>query len=215
MLNKRIKEGIKSVHNANSENSQMRFCLGTLALMFFCIVLLIIGTFTQISIDFSSADNISSYLKFEYIPQIPIVIFIAALLGEACGLATILLYIIAGLTPMFPYFGSGGGLSYIFQYNFGYIFAYIFASILCAKELKKGNGILNIIFAVLYSVLLIHVIGIIYLFIIALIRHDSMQFIGNVIYYQSVIKIIYDIVFGIIAILVAKICKKFLWIITG
>ncbi len=212
MLNKRIKEGIKSLPN---DNPQIRFCLGTVALMFFCITLLIIGTFTQITIDFGSQENINSYLRFEYIPQIPIVIFIAALLGEVWGLVTILFYIIAGLTPMFPYFGLGGGLSYIFQYNFGYIFAYIFAVILCTKELKRGHGIVNIIFAVLYAVLTIHLIGIVYLFIIALIRHDSMQFIGNLIYYQSLLKIIYDIVFGVIAIFLAKFIKKFLWIITG
>ncbi|MBQ3640428.1 biotin transporter BioY [bacterium] len=212
MLNKRVKEGIKSLH---TESPQIRFCLGTLALMFFCIVLLVIATFTQIRIDFGAQNSVSNYLRFEYIPQIPIVIFIAALLGETWGLVTILFYIILGLTPAFPFFGLGGGLTYIFQYNFGYIFAYIFAVLLSAKELKRGNGILNIVFAMLYAVISIHAIGIIYMFIVALIRHDSLQFMGNFIYYQSLSKILYDIVFGIIAILFAKLCKKFIWLITG
>ena len=120
-----------------------------------------------------------------------------------------------GLTPWFPVFALGGGASYIFQYNFGYIFAYIFSVILCAKELKRGNGILNIIFAMLYGVLTIHVIGIIYMIIIALIRHDSFQFMQNWIYYQSLSKILYDIIFGILAILLAKGCRKMLWLVMG
>jgi biotin transporter BioY len=212
-MNKRVKEEIKKFRNPNTS---IKFCLGTLALVTACVMLLIIATFTQIKINFNIADTgIASYLKFEYIPQIPIVLFIATLLGEGWGLLSILIYIIMGLTPWYPVFALGGGLPYIFQYNFGYIFGFIFAVIFTAKELKKSNSVLNSFIAVLYGVFLIHIIGIVYLTIIALLRHDTWNFIFNLIYFQSFAKILYDIVFGFLTVLIAKAFKKILWIIMG
>ncbi len=212
MLNKRVREGIRKIHKPEPK---VRFCLGTLAIVALCIFLLIAATFTQIKISFNIPDmGISSYLKFEYIPQIPVVIFIAALLGEYWGLVVILIYIIMGLTPMFPIFALGGGLSYVFQYNFGYIFGFLFAVLIAAKMMKKGK-ILNLVSAVLLGILTIHIIGIVYLTVIALLRHDSFDFIGQVIYYQSISKILYDIVFSFIAVLIAKGLKKILWIFLG
>lgn len=213
MVNKRVKEEIKKFHKPNP---RIRFCLGTLALVFMCVMLLIIATFTQIKINFNIPESgMVSYLKFEYIPQIPIVLFIAALLGECWGLLSIFLYILLGLTPWFPIFALGGGLAYIFQYNFGYIFAYIFAVLLASKELKKEKSFLNVIFAVLSGVFVIHLIGMFYMTIIALLRHDSWDFICNVVYFQSLSKILYDIVFSFLAIFIAKGIRKILWIIMG
>ncbi len=213
MINKRIKAGIKKFHKPNL---RIKFCLGTIALVSACVMLLIIATFTQIKINFNIPDSgIISYLKFEYIPQIPVVIFISALLGGYWGLFAVLIYIFIGLTPWYPVFALGGGLSYIFQYSFGYIFAYIFAVILTSKELKNENSVLSLILAVFYGVLSIHLIGISYMTIIALLRHDSWDFIYNITYFQSLSKILYDIVFSFLAILTAKGCRKLLWIIMG
>jgi len=212
-MNKRVKEGIKKFHKPDT---RVKFCLGTIALMSICLMLLIIATFTQIKISFNVPDlGLISYLKFEYIPQIPVVLFIAALLGECWGLLVILIYIFLGLTPWYSVFALGGGLSYIFQYNFGYIFAFIFAILLSSKELKHGSSILNILLAVFYGVFIIHIIGILYMIIIALLRHDSWDFIGNMIYFQSISKLLYDMVFGFLAVLIAKGCRKLLWIIMG
>ena len=209
MINRRLREGIKSFHKPDKK---IKFCLGALAILSVCLLLLVISTFTQIKINLNPLDkSAGSYLMFEYIPQVPVVLFIAGLLGETWGLACILIYIILGLTPWFSLFALGGGLGYVFQYNFGYIFAYIFSVILASKELNKGNSLLNIIFAVLYGVLSIHVVGIIYMIIAALIRHDGLDFIANWIYYQSISKILYDIVFSTIAVLIAKACRKIMW----
>ena len=214
MMNKRVKEDIKKFR---SENKRIKFCLGTLALVAICVVLLIMATFTQIKINFNipSEVGLGTYLKFEYIPQIPVVIFIATLLGECWGLLAVLIYILLGLTPWYPVFALGGGLSYIFQYNFGYIFAYILAVLLTAKQLKKEHTILTMLSAVLVGVLSIHVVGTIYMTIIALIRHDSLDFVANWVYYQSLSKMLYDIVFGILALIIAKGCRKILWLIMG
>lgn len=211
MLNKRVKAGIKKFH---TKNPRIKFCLGTLALVAICVMMLIIATFTQIKINGSDI-GLDNYLKFEYIPQIPVVLFIATLLGECWGLLAILLYIGFGLTGIYPVFALGGGFSYIFQYNFGYIFAFIFAVLLAAKELKKGNSLMNMILAVIYGVCIIHIIGIFYAVIIALIKHESFDYITNLVYYQSISKILYDFVFGFLATLIARGCQRLLWIIMG
>ena len=211
MMNKRVKEGIKKFH---TKNPRIKFCLGTLALVGLCVMFLIIATFTQIKFNMSDV-GLDSYLKFEYIPQIPVVLFIAALLGECWGLLTILLYIGFGLTGIYPVFALGGGFSYVFQYNFGYILAYIFAVLLVSKELKKGTSFWHLILATLYGVFIIHIIGILYLTIIALLNHDSFEMIVNLIYYQSISKMLYDIVLGFLTVLVAKGSRRLLWIIMG
>ncbi|MBQ8886742.1 MAG: biotin transporter BioY [Candidatus Gastranaerophilales bacterium] len=211
MMNKRVKEGIKKFH---TKNPRIKFCLGTLALVGLCVMFLIIATFTQIKFNMSDV-GLDSYLKFEYIPQIPVVLFIAALLGECWGLLTILLYIGFGLTGIYPVFALGGGLSYVFQYNFGYILAFIFAVILVSKEFKKGTSFLNLILATLSGVFIIHIIGILYLTIIAMLNNDSFEMIINLIYYQSISKMLYDIVLGFLAILIAKGSRRLLWIIMG
>lgn len=213
MLNKRIKAGFKKIHN---KNPQIRFCLGTIALISVCVLLLIVSTFTQLHADIQIPGNDTvSVIKFEYIPQIPVVIFIAGLLGEFWGLLSIIIYIILALTPHLPIFGLGGGFSYIFEYNFGYILGYIFGLLRATKELKKGGSIIYMLLAVFWGVFLIHITGIVYTSILAIIKHESFDFVQNYIYYQSLCKISYDVIFGIIAIFAAKVCKKILWLIMG
>ena len=209
MMNKRIRVGIQKI---KKPTVQIKFSLGTIALIAACLMLLVIATFTQIKLNFSLQNSISS-LNFKYIPQIPAVIFISAFLGLRWGVFTVLLYVILGLTPYFPIYGLGGGLSYIFEYSFGYIVSFIFAAFICAKELKNENSIFRILTASLYGVFTIHLLGILYMTIIALLRHDSWSFIYDLIFYQSLSTILYDLVFSIIAIIIAKILKKLLWII--
>ena len=214
MLNKRLKENLKNL--SSNKTPKIRFCFATLALVCLCLILLVISTFTQIKINFNITDsNMGEYVKLQYIPQVPIVIFIAALLGRTWGLTTIISYIILGLSPYFPIFALGGGLEYIFQYSFGYIFAYIFAVIFSTSTLKKEYSIKNLLLAMIYGVVTIHVIGIIYMSALALIRHESLEFIQNWIYYQSLSKILYDIIFSTLAVFLAKGCRKIIWLIMG
>ena len=213
MINKRIKEGIKK---AGKPGARIRFSLGTIAVMAFCLMLLITATFTSIKTSFNIPESsVGTTFRFEYIPQIPVVLFIAALLGEVWGTLTILIYIIAGLTPYFPVFALGGGPGYIFQYNFGYIFGFLVAVMLAAKRLKKGTNLLNLVLATLIGIVAIHLTGIIYLTVIALLRHDSLDFITNMIYYQSVSKLLYDVVFGFMAVLIGRGCRKLLRFVSG
>lgn len=214
MINKRLKENFKNL--SKNKTTKIRFCLATIALVCLSLILLVISTFTQIKIDFNIPDsNLDEYVKLQYIPQVPIVIFIAALLGRTWGLTTILLYIILGLSPYFPIFALGGGLEYIFQYSFGYIFAYIFAVIFATNPLKKEYSIKKLLLAMIYGVVTIHIIGLVYMTILALIRHEQAEFIQNWIYYQSLSKILYDIIFSTLAVFIAKGCRKIIWLIMG
>lgn len=214
MINKRLKENLKNL--SKNKNPKIRFCLATFALVCLSLVLLVISTFTQIKIDFNfPASNIEEYVKLQYIPQVPVVIFIATLLGRTWGLTTVLLYIILGLSPYFPIFALGGGLDYIFQYSFGYIFAYIFAVIFATNPLKKEYSIKKLLLAMIYGVVTIHIIGLVYMTILALIRHEQAEFIQNWIYYQSLSKILYDIIFSTLAVFIAKGCRKIIWLIMG
>lgn len=213
IVNKRITAGIFKIRKPG-EN--IKFGLGTLALMSVCFMLLVTSAFTQINYNFNlPLSDTNSVFNFEYIPQIPVVILIAALLGIKWGVLTVLLYVLVGLSPIYPIFGLGGGLSYMLQYNFGYIASFVFAAYFCAKELRHKKSIISGILAALYGVLIVHISGIIFMTIVALIQHDSVSFISDFIYYQSLSKILYDVLFSLIAILAAKIARKFTWIITG
>ena len=73
----------------------------------------------------------------------------------------------------FPIFALGGGLKYLFEYNFGYIIAYIPASFIVAFLLKDKFSYGNITQASLLGVLTIHIVGIFYLILMAIIHRDA------------------------------------------
>ena len=213
MMNKRVRA---EIYKFKKDNPKIRFCLGTVALIAMCVMFLIISTFTQIKFDMNIPEiGMQSDFKFEYIPQIPVVLYIAALLGEMWALVAVLVYIIMGLTPCMPVFALGGGLSYFFQYSFGYILAYIPAVLFVSRELNNGKAFWHKITATLYGIAVIHVLGILYMIVVSMLRQDAFDAITNMIYYQSMNKIIYDIIIGFFAVLFARGCRKLLWIIMG
>lgn len=214
----------ENVFKYNGETVKLR--LGTLILMCLCVMLIIIATFTQFSfthyiipVDFmsyigdTSDTNVKQhFLKYyRYIPQIPVIVFVAALLGRIFGVIPVLVYISIGLF-VYPVFALGGGLKYIFDYNFGYILAYIPAVFFSASILKNGFSIKNIIQASIVAVLTIHIIGILYTLFIGTIEQSSNAVLFGWIIAQSGTKILYDIIFSILSIITAGIIKRFLWI---
>ena len=191
------------------------------------VFLLIIATFTQFSFthfiipgDFLnyintggfSTDAKQHFFKYyRYIPQIPVILFIAALLGKIFGVIAVFVYIAIGLF-VYPVFALGGGPKYVLDYNFGYIFAYIPAVFFAASILKNGFSIKNILQAALVAVLTIHIIGILYTLLIGAISQTSNTLLIGWIIAQSGVKILYDYMFSVISIIVANIVKRFLWI---
>ena len=215
---KRLKEQLDEF---NAANKRVKFTLGTLLVTAWCIFLIIIATFTQLdfshyaigSLDPTSTDFIK-LKSYSYVPQIPVIFFIAALIGKRFGILAVSIYIILGLAG-FPLFALGGGITYLFEYNFGYILAYIPAIFIVAFLIKDKLSYGNIAKASLLGVLTIHTIGIFYLILMAIIHQDSFSNVTGWITMQSGIKMVYDFIFGFLAILISKPIKQILWLSMG
>lgn len=194
---------------------------GSIMLILFCSFLIVVATFLQLEITHliiplkiftGKPCHAADFLyTIKYIPQIPVIIFIVGFLGRKMGLVSILLYIMAGLLFL-PIFALGGGWKYIFEYGFGYIFAYIPAASILGSILKKNYSYKNVAKAVFLSVITIHLFGIAYMTVIALFKHSGLNFVGSWIAAQSGVKILYDLVFSYLAVLVAKYARIILWL---
>ncbi len=211
---------VQNVKIIKREIDGIRLSLSGIILVVFCTFLLILSTFLMLNIThfiipaglFHGEKLVLKDFIFTYrfIPQIPVVMFIAAFLGRKYGISSILLYILLGLFVI-PVFALGGGLKYIFEYGFGYIAGYIPAAFFAGSILKSGYSNRNIVHAALVGVLTIHIIGIFYMMFIASLKHEDLAFIANWINAQSSIKIIYDFIFSFAAIFLAKYLRIILW----
>lgn len=210
------------VKTVKPKKKGVRFSIGSLVLILFCSFLLVISTFLQLDIThliipaklFSGEPlKFKDFLyTYQFIPQIPAVLFIVGLLGRRLGITSIILYILIGLFIM-PVFALGGGWRYVFEYGFGYILAYIPAGFLLGTILKKGGYTYkNTAKAVFLSVLLIHLVGLSYMMGLAVLKHTGWGFVGSWLVSQSGLKIVYDFIFSYIAVLIAKYARIVLWL---
>lgn len=217
MNTKRLKDELDAF---NAENKKLKITMGTLVVMGWCVFLIIIATFTQFDFNhyvLSLPQDDGSFWKLKhcvYIPQVPVIFFIAALIGKRFGTTAVMIYILLGLT-FFPIFALGGGIGYIFQYNFGYILAYLPAIFIVSFMLKDKFNYATVAKADILGVLTIHIIGVFYLILMAIIHRDSFSNVAGWIVMQSGAKMIYDFVFGYFAILLSKPIKQILWISMG
>ncbi len=208
----------KRILKKNNEN--IRFSLGTLVLVLFCTFLLMISTFVVFDVYYpvipSAQDGVNglspaSFFKtFAIIPQVPAVIFVGALLGRRLSITAIILYILTGLF-LLPVFALGGGWKYIFQYGFGYILAYIPAVLILGGFLKSGWNVRNIALGVLCAVLSIHLIGLGYMTLVALIKGDGWMFIKGWIINQSGWKVVFDYILSFALVYFTKLLRPLLW----
>ncbi len=223
-MSKRVADQINSF---KYKGEPIRITLGTLIMTALCVILLIIATFTQITVKhpyfpadtffyisqgYSGFELYNHFIKsYDYIPQIPVIFFILALLGRKFGITAIIMYIILGM--FFPIFALGGGISYLFEYGFGYILAYIPAVFFTGTLLKGKTDYLRIPVIALVGVVTIHLLGILYMLFISTLRHAPIELITSWISSQSGIQILYDIFFTIIAIIIGKQTRKLFWIV--
>ena len=215
-MSKRVE---KQINSFKYKGEPIKITFGTLILTCLSVLFIVVATFTQLTLkhpyfpldtftflagDVTDTEILHHFIKsYKYIPQIPVVFFIVALLGRKFGILAILMYIIAGL--FFPIFALGGGISYLFEYGFGYILAFIPAIFFAGTLLKGKTDILR--------VLLISVIGVLYMVFIATLRQAPMDMVTGWILSQSGIQIIYDIFFSMIAIFLGRQTRKLLWIV--
>ena len=217
----------KQLNSFKYKGEPIKITIGTLVLTAFCVLLLIIATFTQItfshfhlpldSLPFLTqasydSDIIHHFTKtYKYIPQIPTVFFIVALLGRKFGILAICSYILLGM--FFPIFALGGGVSYLFEYGFGYILAFVPAIFFSGTLLKIKTDFLRIVLLSTLGVLAIHVLGVLYMLFVATLRHAPMDLVMGWISSQSGVQIFYDMFFSVIAIYLGRFARKILWII--
>lgn len=223
-MRKRIERQLNSF-KYNGE--PVRITLGTLILICLCIILLIVATFTQVTLNhpFLPGDAISflgqnpqnsqiasHFTKtYRYIPQIPMVFFIVALLGRKFGILAILGYIALGM--FFPIFALGGGVTYLFEYGFGYILAFIPAIFFTGTLLKIKTDFLRIVLMAALGVIAIHILGVLYMLFIATLKHAQADLIFGWISSQSGVQIFYDIFFTVLGIYLGRWARRLLWIV--
>ena len=217
----------KQINSFKYKGEPIKITLGTLILTGLCVLLIIVATFTQVTLkhpylpldtltflaqDVNDYEILHHFIKsYKYIPQIPVIFFIVALLGRKFGILAILSYIILGL--FFPIFALGGGVSYLFEYGFGYILAFIPAIFFAGTLLKGKTDMLRVFLIAVIGVVTIHVLGILYMFFIATLRHAPMDLVISWISSQSGIQIFYDIFFSILGVYLGRQLRKLLWIV--
>lgn len=223
-MSKRVADQINSF---KYKGEPIRITIGTLVMTALCMILIIIATFTQITIhhpyfplntfDFmssspSDSEVIKHFIKiYDYIPQIPVIFFVVALMGRKFGMTAIIGYIILGM--FFPIFALGGGVSYLFEYGFGYILAYLPAVFFAGTLLKGKTDYIRIPVIAIFGVGTIHILGILYMLFVSTLRHAPIELVTSWISSQSGVQIFYDIFFTIIAIIFGRQMRKLLWIV--
>lgn len=207
-----------------------RLSLGVLVLCAVCSFMIVLATFTQFQFGyillpekiftspftfFSDPEFYKQFVQnFNYIPQIPVVLFIGALLGYRFGTLAILTYIIVGLIG-FPVFGLGGGLKYILQPSFGYILGYLVGAFFVAKNLENNRSPLAIFTSSTIGVLSIHTIGILYLIVISIFQHQPIAIVLGWVWILTGIQLIYDLAISLISVSLARPIRGLLWIAIG
>ena len=101
-MSKRVQ---KQINSFKYKGEPIKITLGTLILTCLCILMIIIATFTQVTLkhpylpldtlvflsqDVNDVDMIHHFItSYKYIPQIPVVFFIVALMGRKFGILSI------------------------------------------------------------------------------------------------------------------------------
>ena len=201
--------------------------IGILTLIGFCTILIIVATFTRIKVfnclqpliavmhpeNFPNIQSVFAFKAYYYIPQIPIILFASTLLGGACSMLSVFFYIIIGLA-IIPVFGLGGGFDYVLEPTFGYILAFLPACMLAASLTDKEYSFKSMLKSAFAAVLLIHILGFFYMLLVAFIKHEDFVYIMDWLTYESFIRAIYDFIFGLLFMFIAKFLRKFIWILT-
>lgn len=210
---------IPKMKRLDKRHREIKIPMTNLVLIFCSILFLIASTFINLNIKhyiipfdlFTNKALCSDNFIYSFwiVPQIPAVMMICSVLGKRMAVTTMILYILAGLLFV-PIFGLGGGITYFSEFGFGYILAYVPTVVFAGNILYKRYSFPNMIKASILSVLMIHLIGILYMLLIALFKHADGSFVSGWITAQSGLKIIYDIILSFLAIMIGKYFHEFL-----
>ncbi len=198
------------------------FNIGTIAVVCLCIILLIVATFTRFNLfvfnlfspyDAYKGEDVSFFSYFSYLPQCPAVFFVAALLGPVGGMLAVFLYLLAGILGL-PLFSSGGGISYFLKPGMGYLLGFFPAIFFISNIMKNKETKFRIIKAALAGIICVHLVGVVYLTILMFFQGEQLFLILSWIWLLTGMQFLYDFIFGMIAIVLARFSRKILAIVT-
>jgi biotin transport system substrate-specific component len=223
-MQKRI---VKKVKNSKFIKRFPPLSIGSLVVVLICAFLIITSTFTPIpqlmltipkealinpSVFFAQIHSIEKVSSiFYYIPQIPVILMIAAILGPRLGMISVVIYIACGLAG-FPVFAGGGGLNYYLQHSFGYILGFIPGVFTCGNILTGKQPPFSAFRAAIVGTLAVHIFGILYLTTVLTIKRESIFTIFGWIWQLSGMQFFNDILWGIAAVLLGRLLRKALWV---
>ena len=214
-----IKRYIKNFH---IKHDFPEFNLGTVSLILVCIVLIVISTFVKIDLFainlFSIYDNYkgessSLFSTFSYIPQLPTVLFITALLGPTSGLLVVFLYVFAGICGI-PIFSSGGGGDYFLRPTMGYLLGFFPAVFFTAMILKNYETKFRYMKASFVGCSIVHFVGVIYMSLLMFFLGENLFLILSWFWFLTGMQFLYDFTLGIFAIMFGRACRNLFGIIT-
>ncbi len=189
---------------------------GTLAVVAFCLLMLIISTFVRVEIVHPwllknpNGDFEIIIKSYPYVPQIPVLLGIVALLGKPFSFLTVIIYIFMGLF-IWPIFAMGGGLDYLKTGFFGYILGFIPAIILAGNILSKGKHIKYVALAAILGVLAIDLTGIFWISFLALFKLVEIPILKLVLSTFNPSYMLYSLFCSIVAIYIGYGARFVLW----
>lgn len=151
-----------------------RISLNGILVGLLCTLLLVVIGFVPVSLPspFNIGGHFTDYSQLtmiRYTCQIPLALFIGALLGPFMGTASVLLFLVIGL-GVYPVFANGGGWYYVSQPGFGYLLGAVIMAHLVGKTFHKSfqkqdnaSRSLKIFGNALAAVVCLHLIGVMYL----------------------------------------------------
>ncbi len=186
--------------------------IGTLVVCALCFLILLVSTFTQIN--FSHlwlVEGAIDYKEVAYNPIVPCMIFIIYILGGHYSMLVFVVYLLTGLF-VWPIFVYGGGLGYFQNYLFGYFIGFVFAIVISGTILNINQTLKTRLCAALFGVLAIHTCGFLYCVVLAMFKVIDFNLVLPIVSIISFDKIVYDILFSLVAIAFAPFFKNIFWI---
>jgi len=134
-------------------------------------MLIIVGSMIPSAILFPQSSFVPHVVSLNSSWQIPAVLLSSMICGPQTGFIASFAYLTIGLFYL-PVFHGGGSIGYILTPEFGYLLGFIPASLVTGKLARKfpKNQLIGLTVTAITGILIIHIIGILNLFI------------GNIIY---------------------------------
>ena len=206
---------------------RVKLTFGVLVCTVLSTCLLIVAAFTIIPIShyyiplkgflhpvnfWSTSHDITEFIaNIQYVPQVPMIAAMSVILGKRFSCTAIFLYLITGLF-FIPVFSLGGGFRYVFQYGFGYILGFFPMVLILSKYLQYDYKPKKVFAASIYSVLALHICGMVYLIMLCSIKHEAFSYVQDLLHMMTGVKFFYDLIFTFFSVYIANAVRKILWL---